>query len=105
MRRYKAKPQFVEAAQWFPGKKVNGVIEGDIAIGSTYYHASVPIIGFGPTGVEAGDWIVHVGGRIQVMKDRIFRANYVMLDDQEIPMDITRVETEVIRRTHDKPSG
>jgi hypothetical protein len=101
-KKYKAKPQFVEAEQWFPGKKVTGVVEGDIAIGSTYYHASVPVLGFGPTGIEASDWVVHSGGRIQVIKDRVFRANYVTLDDGEIPNDITRVETEVIRRTHDK---
>jgi hypothetical protein len=104
MTKYKTKPQFVEAEQWFPGKKIVGVTEEDIPIGGRYFHAWTDTLMSLQVGVEAGDWIVT---RIdkpyrEVIKDRIFRATFVTLNDEPIPDDITRVETEVIRRKRDE---
>ncbi len=100
-KKYKTKPTFVEAEQWFPRRKVPGVVHEDIAIGNMYYHAWILHV-HGRIGVNAGDWIVREGNNIQIMEDRLFRSYYVTLDDEPIPQDITKVETDVIRRTHDK---
>lgn len=94
--RYRPKPAIseVDADQWFPGKEVRGVMgaKQNMICGCVIIHGSdahtphAHTATCGPVPVEPGDWIVHSDGRIIVMKDAAFKAEYEPVVD-EAPKD------------------
>lgn len=67
----------VEAEQWFPGKQVAGVIEGEYVSGDQKpYAAKCPTLE-GVFGVSPGDWILTgVKGERWPVKPDIFQESY-----------------------------
>lgn len=76
MPKFRKKPVVIEAHQWFPGRKVEGVTEHDTGSSIT------EVIGFidtleGRMTAMPGDWIITgVAGEKYPCKDQIFRATY-----------------------------
>lgn len=89
MAKYRKRPIVIEAEQWFPGKRVNGVLTTDmpdcpIRWLDEYGHAFPMTDQDGWIGtlegglhVSPGDWIiVGVKGEVYPCKDDIFKATY-----------------------------
>ena len=111
--KFRKRPVIIEAEQWFPGKPVHGVVEGDRQIGSFYAHAWIDTLE-GPHAVSPGDWIITgVRGEKYPCKPDIFLATYeevkedFQVDDIEIedpePTPVTKVETETLTLKRKQP--
>ena len=76
MKRYRKKPVVVEAEQWFPGKKIVGVVEKETG------DAITEVIGIihtleGDMHAMPGDWIITgVKGELYPCKPDIFEMTY-----------------------------
>lgn len=68
--KYKRRPTEVDAEQWFPGKKVSGVVENAYKSGTIRTDA-------GPVPVMDGDWVVTTErGEKLVYKPDVFEKTY-----------------------------
>lgn len=81
MAKYRKKPVIVEATQWFPDKKVEGVKDSDpdCYIGGCCYGPHVHTIhNNAPVKIEPGDWIITEPDGIHYYpcKPDIFANNY-----------------------------
>lgn len=83
MGKYRKKPVVIEAEQWFPGKKVDGVIEKKFVQSGHWSdrfndHADVYIETLeGKLGVSPGDWIITgIQGERYPCKPDIFEKTY-----------------------------
>ena len=85
MPRFRKKPVEIEAEQWFPGWKVDGVTPGPSPQGSP---PEVPVLGYihtleGTMAAKPGDWIITgVKGEKYPCDDDIFRATYQPVDEE-----------------------
>jgi hypothetical protein len=105
MAKFRKRQTTVEAEQWVPGRKIEGVVESDRELGAFYAHAWIET----PEGtkqVSRGDWIlIGAMGVKCVIDDDAFRTLYEPVfedDDQGIdvdepqPTEISKVETEIL---------
>jgi hypothetical protein len=78
------RPIVIEAEQWFPGKAVDGVIEGPYVSGDEQeYAARCPTLE-GVFGVTPGDWIITgIKGEKYPCKPDIFEATYQPCEENE----------------------
>lgn len=75
--KFRKRPVVIEAEQWFPGKQVEGVIEGFYISGDEQqYEAKCPTLE-GIFGVTVGDWIITgINGEKYPCKPDIFEKTY-----------------------------
>ena len=79
MPKFRKKPIIVEAEQWFPGKKVEGVRE---YLGYGYIVADGYVISPCSRVVEAGDWVItDIADERYPCKDAIFRATHETVEE------------------------
>ena len=80
--KFRKKPVIVEAEQWFPGKRIDGVIEPDPK-SMTQFAPFVNTLE-GPLTVSPGDWIVTgIKGEKYPVKPDIFEMLYEPLSRKE----------------------
>jgi hypothetical protein len=87
MPQYRKRPIVIEATQWFPGRKIEGVVmksgPGYSVNGHGCPNVLVPIVETleGDMHVSEGDFIITgVHGEIYPCKEEIFMATYESLD-------------------------
>ena len=81
MAKFRKKPIVVEAEQWFPGKHVDGVIQGTADDVGIYYGLIHTLEG--PHVVSEGDWIITgIANEKYPCKDAIFRATYESVEEE-----------------------
>jgi len=79
--KFRKKPVVIDATQWFPGVKVEGVIAPDPD--STTQFAPFVNTLEGPLTVSPGDWIITgVKGEKYPCKPEIFEATYEVVEDK-----------------------
>ncbi len=77
MAKFRKRPVVIEAEQWFPGKVVEGVIEGPYISGDEQLYAAKCPTREGVFGVTPGDWIITgVMGEKYPVKPDIFEMTY-----------------------------
>lgn len=86
MAKYKKRPIIVDAEQWFPGKKIDGVEEHS-------YDNTIRTLD-GIEYVRRGDWVIKNGDHLEVCTDEIFKETYELVMDEPI---------EVIASSQPKP--
>ena len=73
---FRKKPVVIEAVQWFPGKKIDGVEEKEYRDGDFVFQASIKTLE-GYHGVAPGDWIITgVKGEKYPCKPDVFERTY-----------------------------
>ena len=100
-------PKIVEAIQWFPGVVHERVVEKNLQIGKTYFHAYLIPWSWPddlPVGLKAGDWVVE--GETHPLSDYIFKTHYEpiveppKIDEIDIdvpePSDASKIKTETL---------
>lgn len=81
--KFRKKPIIIEAEQWFPGKKIEGVCTKlknlDLDMEVEPYIDTIE----GRMKVSEGDWIIiGVEGEIYCCKDSIFKKSYERIEDK-----------------------
>jgi hypothetical protein len=78
--KFRKKPVIIEAEQWFPGKRIDGVV---LSGNPDDLREQIPVVVTleGAMRVSSGDWIITgVAGERYPCKPQIFEATYEAVD-------------------------
>jgi len=82
--KFRKKPIIIEAEQWFPEKKIDGVITSTSCYETKYDCHPVIYTKEGMMNVSPGDWIITgVEGERYCCKDSIFKKTYERVNQEE----------------------
>jgi len=93
--KFRKKPVVIEATQWFPGVKIEGVEEGVYVDGPFVglKYASVDTLEGRVLNVSPGDWIITgIKGERYPCKPDIFEATYEAVDPENLTVSSTKQE-------------
>lgn len=82
-------PPDIIAERWYPGKKIEGVVEEDRPCGGGYAHAWIERSGFpAPEPVYEGDYVYRTGlGTYVAENPTVFERDYELVPEVE-PIDL-----------------